>query len=208
MHAGLGQADVSELVERGARLLSALPEAVPSVADWLGPVTCAGCGLLCDDVTSWTARATTCVWSPVCPLGAEWFSERIASARRTRRAPPSTASRPTSSRRSARAAELSARCAAPAAVRLRSRHRGGRARRGRAGRPSRGAGRTEHVAGAWPGAPARPAPRRVDGHPGRDPRPLAARRHLARGSRDHPSATARTARLRWRRIAARPRGRR
>ncbi len=38
-----------------------------------GPVTCAGCGLLCDDVTLDGGRL-----SPPCPLGADWFAERIA----------------------------------------------------------------------------------------------------------------------------------
>jgi len=41
-----------------------------------GPITCAGCGLLCDDVlvdaTDATARLT-----PHCGLGAQWFSDRL-----------------------------------------------------------------------------------------------------------------------------------
>jgi formylmethanofuran dehydrogenase subunit B len=42
----------------------------------LGPVTCAGCGLLCDDVT--LERSGVAVrLQPPCGLGAEWFSERI-----------------------------------------------------------------------------------------------------------------------------------
>jgi formylmethanofuran dehydrogenase subunit B len=42
----------------------------------LGPVTCAGCGLLCDDVT--LERSGDAVrLDPPCGLGAEWFSERI-----------------------------------------------------------------------------------------------------------------------------------
>jgi formylmethanofuran dehydrogenase subunit B len=46
-----------------------------SVADF-GPVTCAGCGLLCDDVT--VERSDDVVrLDPACPLGAEWFRRRI-----------------------------------------------------------------------------------------------------------------------------------
>jgi formylmethanofuran dehydrogenase subunit B len=42
----------------------------------LGPVTCAGCGLLCDDVIlDLTAGAVSL--HPACRLGATWFSERI-----------------------------------------------------------------------------------------------------------------------------------
>ena len=41
----------------------------------LGPVTCAGCGLLCDDVTVETANDGVRLW-PECPRGARWFSER------------------------------------------------------------------------------------------------------------------------------------
>jgi formylmethanofuran dehydrogenase subunit B len=45
------------------------------VAD-LGPVTCAGCGVLCDDVT--IERSGEAVrLQPPCDLGAEWFSERL-----------------------------------------------------------------------------------------------------------------------------------
>ncbi len=41
-----------------------------------GPVTCAGCGLLCDDVTV-EASSDVVRLHPDCPLGAEWFSERM-----------------------------------------------------------------------------------------------------------------------------------
>lgn len=44
-----------------------------------GPVTCAGCALLCDDVTVATADDAVRL-KPRCPLGAEWFSERILRA--------------------------------------------------------------------------------------------------------------------------------
>jgi len=40
-----------------------------------GAVTCAGCGLLCDDVTV-EASGGVRLW-PECPLGARWFSERV-----------------------------------------------------------------------------------------------------------------------------------
>jgi len=41
-----------------------------------GPVTCAGCGLLCDDVT--IERSDDALrLQPPCRLGAEWFSERM-----------------------------------------------------------------------------------------------------------------------------------
>jgi formylmethanofuran dehydrogenase subunit B len=43
----------------------------------LGPVTCAGCGLLCDDVTV-EATADEVTLRPDCPLGADWFSERLS----------------------------------------------------------------------------------------------------------------------------------
>jgi formylmethanofuran dehydrogenase subunit B len=42
----------------------------------LGPLTCAGCGLLCDDVTVERSGDTVRL-QPPCGLGAEWFSERI-----------------------------------------------------------------------------------------------------------------------------------
>jgi formylmethanofuran dehydrogenase subunit B len=41
-----------------------------------GPVTCAGCGLLCDDVTVEVSGDGVRV-RPECPLGARWFSERM-----------------------------------------------------------------------------------------------------------------------------------
>jgi formylmethanofuran dehydrogenase subunit B len=41
-----------------------------------GPVTCVGCGLLCDDVTVEAAGDDVSV-KPECPLGAAWFAERI-----------------------------------------------------------------------------------------------------------------------------------
>lgn len=44
----------------------------------LGPVTCAGCGLLCDDVTVGSAGDRVRL-SPECRLGADWFSERLRS---------------------------------------------------------------------------------------------------------------------------------
>jgi formylmethanofuran dehydrogenase subunit B len=53
----------------------------------LGPVTCAGCGLLCDDVTIDTAGEGDGVRViPSCRVGSEWFSERIGR----RDAPPAT----------------------------------------------------------------------------------------------------------------------
>jgi formylmethanofuran dehydrogenase subunit B len=42
----------------------------------LGPVTCAGCGLLCDDVIVEASRDAVRL-QPECPLGAQWFSERM-----------------------------------------------------------------------------------------------------------------------------------
>lgn len=41
-----------------------------------GPVTCAGCALLCDDVIVSDATGDVRV-TPHCPLGAAWFSERL-----------------------------------------------------------------------------------------------------------------------------------
>jgi formylmethanofuran dehydrogenase subunit B len=41
-----------------------------------GPVTCAGCGLLCDDVTVERSGSVVRV-EPPCHLGAEWFSARM-----------------------------------------------------------------------------------------------------------------------------------
>lgn len=59
--------------------------------DDVGPVTCAGCGLLCDDVTlagvgagAGAGGGEPVRLDPPCPLGAEWFSARI-------RTPPETA---------------------------------------------------------------------------------------------------------------------
>jgi formylmethanofuran dehydrogenase subunit B len=45
----------------------------------LGPVTCAGCGLLCDDVV-FDPSADAIRLEPPCELGAAWFSERIRGA--------------------------------------------------------------------------------------------------------------------------------
>jgi formylmethanofuran dehydrogenase subunit B len=45
------------------------------VAD-LGPVTCAGCGLLCDDVTIEVSSEGVRM-EPECPLGTKWLSERM-----------------------------------------------------------------------------------------------------------------------------------
>jgi formylmethanofuran dehydrogenase subunit B len=42
----------------------------------IGPVTCAGCGLLCDDVTIDTSSDGVRL-RPECPLGARWFTERM-----------------------------------------------------------------------------------------------------------------------------------
>ncbi len=44
----------------------------------LGPLTCAGCGLLCDDVTV-ERSGDTARLRPPCGLGAEWFSARLRS---------------------------------------------------------------------------------------------------------------------------------
>jgi formylmethanofuran dehydrogenase subunit B len=44
----------------------------------LGPVTCAGCALLCDDVMVETAGDAVRL-TPDCRLGAEWFSDRLRS---------------------------------------------------------------------------------------------------------------------------------
>jgi formylmethanofuran dehydrogenase subunit B len=52
----------------------------------LGPVTCAGCGLLCDDVTVESSSEGVRL-SPECAVGARWFSERM---RRDDRAPAAT----------------------------------------------------------------------------------------------------------------------
>ncbi len=50
-----------------------------------GPVTCAGCGLLCDDVAVETSGDRVRL-RPECPLGAQWFAERV----RPRDAAPAT----------------------------------------------------------------------------------------------------------------------
>lgn len=42
----------------------------------VGPVTCAGCGLLCDDVTLEVSGDAVRL-EPQCPLGAEWFTQRV-----------------------------------------------------------------------------------------------------------------------------------
>jgi formylmethanofuran dehydrogenase subunit B len=42
----------------------------------LGTVTCAGCGLLCDDVTV-RVSSDGVQLQPGCPLGARWFAERV-----------------------------------------------------------------------------------------------------------------------------------
>ncbi len=42
----------------------------------IGPVTCAGCGLLCDDVMLDLSDEAVCL-RPVCHLGATWFAERL-----------------------------------------------------------------------------------------------------------------------------------
>ena len=44
----------------------------------LGPVTCAGCALLCDDVMV-EAAGDAVRLTPDCRLGAEWFSDRVRS---------------------------------------------------------------------------------------------------------------------------------
>jgi formylmethanofuran dehydrogenase subunit B len=44
-----------------------------------GPVTCAGCGLLCDDVTV-EAVDDGVTLRPDCRLGADWFAERMSQA--------------------------------------------------------------------------------------------------------------------------------
>lgn len=44
-----------------------------------GPVTCAGCGLLCDDVVV-SAIEDSVTLQPECRLGAEWFSARMSQA--------------------------------------------------------------------------------------------------------------------------------
>ena len=53
----------------------------------LGPVTCAGCGLLCDDVTVERVGDGVRLQPAVC-LGAEWFAERVCARRTARRRRP------------------------------------------------------------------------------------------------------------------------
>src|SRR5206468_1945060 len=58
--------------------LTGLPRHIrpwPSMAE-LGPVTCAGCALFCDDVIV-EASDEAVRLQPDCPLGAVWFSERL-----------------------------------------------------------------------------------------------------------------------------------
>jgi formylmethanofuran dehydrogenase subunit B len=45
----------------------------------LGPLTCAGCGLLCDDVMVDRAGDAVRLWPP-CHVGAKWFSDRVGGA--------------------------------------------------------------------------------------------------------------------------------
>jgi formylmethanofuran dehydrogenase subunit B len=72
------------------------------VADF-GPVTCAGCGLLCDDVTV-EASSDGVRLQPDCALGVQWFSERM---HRRDAAPATIDGRPTDVEAAlARAAEL------------------------------------------------------------------------------------------------------
>jgi formylmethanofuran dehydrogenase subunit B len=76
-----------------------MAESAPST-----PVTCAGCGILCDDV-SLEQLGETVRLAPRCDLGAEWFSERV---RQPASAPAATIrGRPTDVETAlARAAEL------------------------------------------------------------------------------------------------------
>ena len=162
----------------------------------LGPVTCAGCGLLCDDVTiersgdDRAPAASRAAWAR--------SGSRRGFARCPARAPPATVGGQPADVDTAlaRAAELLRAARRPllhgfdgatvedarAAVALADRL--GRARRHRR--------RGRRLAGRPGGRPAR----RLHRHAGRDPRSLAAGRHLARGSREHPSAAARSPRLR------------
>ena len=61
------------------------PERCLPVAE-LGPITCAGCALLCDDVRIEGAGDDIRL-EPRCDLGAGWFAERVAGAQE---APPAT----------------------------------------------------------------------------------------------------------------------
>jgi formylmethanofuran dehydrogenase subunit B len=56
-----------------------------------GPVTCAGCALLCDDVTIEISNDGVRM-RPECPLGVQWFSERV---RRPDEAPATVGGEPT-----------------------------------------------------------------------------------------------------------------
>ena len=57
----------------------------------VGPVTCAGCALLCDDVTI-EISSDGVRMRPECPLGVQWFSERV---RRPDDAPATVGGEPT-----------------------------------------------------------------------------------------------------------------
>ena len=82
----------------------------------LGPVTCAGCALLCDDVLIERSGDDVRL-QPRCDLGAAWFSERV----RRERAPAATVEgRPADVDQAlARAAELLRRGTAAARARFR-----------------------------------------------------------------------------------------
>jgi formylmethanofuran dehydrogenase subunit B len=55
----------------------------------IGPITCAGCGLLCDDVT--VERSGDAVTlQPPCRLGATWFAARLGQTSDAARAPAAT----------------------------------------------------------------------------------------------------------------------
>ena len=167
----------------------------------LGPVTCAGCGLLCDDVvldaSGDVVRLGRAAGSA--PSGSPNGSHR----RRARRRPRSAVSRSTSTTAVSRAGELLRGARRPLIHGFERRHRGGRTGRGGAGRPARSA----HHDRAWrplAGRAGGAAARRLDRDARRDPRPLARRRDLARGPGDDTPAAARAARLRAarRRIAS------
>jgi formylmethanofuran dehydrogenase subunit B len=72
----------------------------------LGPLTCAGCGLLCDDVT--IERSGDAVrLQPLCGLGAEWFSARLRRPSEEPAAPATVGGQPADVDTAlARAAEL------------------------------------------------------------------------------------------------------
>ena len=158
------------------------------------PARAADC--LCDDVT--VDRGGDAVrLQPDCEPGRRVVLgvRRGGWARRRRR---SAVSLPTSRRRSAAPPSCCARrgvrsCTASTGPPWRTRGPRSRwpTRSGRWSRPTR-------VGGDVAGCPGDAAARRVHRHAGRDPRSLAARRDLARGSRDHPPAAARAPRLRRR----------